>query len=135
MYFKLTLVQYWFSCSYIFGSSKKGCSKKGHIDRKLWGEDTLTVKWPPFQFLARFIKNLFYWLTLLNFTNISHLLILMCLMQAQGNKAVAYSGYENFDFTINVPLKMLLHRFRHAHFPNFIVTFIKYFLKNCHFLM
>lgn len=56
-------------------------------------------------------------------------------MHAQGNKAVAYSGYENFDSTINVLLKMLLHRFRHAHFSNFIVTFVKYFLKNYHFSM
>ena len=28
-------------------------------------------------------------------------------MHAQGNKAAAYSGHENFDFTIIVPLKIL----------------------------
>ena len=46
----------------------------------------LTIKWGLFQFLAKFVKNLFDWLILFNFTN----------NFTKGNKAVANSGSGKF---------------------------------------
>ena len=52
----------------------------------------------------------------------------------KGNKTLAYSGYAKICFTINGPLKMLPCHFRYFHCSNFIMTFEKRLLKNCHFL-
>ena len=52
----------------------------------------LTIKWRLLWLLAKFVKNLFYWLILFSFTNIRYLHLLKCLLRAKDNKAVTNSG-------------------------------------------
>ena len=56
-----------------------------------------------------------------------------CLPPCKSAYVVANSRYENFCFTINEPLKMLLCLFLYFHFPNFNITFVKYVMINYHF--
>ena len=56
----------------------------------------LTVKLQCFQFLAKFVENLFHWLIFFNFTNIRYLHLLMCLLHAKDNKAVNRRGSRKF---------------------------------------
>ena len=55
-----------------------------------------TVKWRLFQFLAKFVKNLFHWLIFFTYTNIRYLHLLMCLLHAKDNKTVANSESGKF---------------------------------------
>ena len=56
-------------------------------------------------------------------------------IHAKDNKAVTNQGTENFCFTINGHLKMLLRCFWYSHFPNFNMTFAKIFIRKLLFLI
>ena len=56
----------------------------------------LTLKWRLLQFTAKSVKNILHWLIFFNFTNIRYLHLLMRLLHAKDNKAVANSGSEKF---------------------------------------
>ena len=56
----------------------------------------LTIRWLFFQFLAKFVKNLYHKHILFKFTNIRYLHLVMCLPHANDNKAVGNSAFKAF---------------------------------------
>ena len=67
----------------------------------------------------------FIWLIFFNSGCTRYLFLLMCVICAKGKEAVANSGYTNFCFMINDPLKMLPFHFRYFQCSNFKITFDK----------